>query len=178
MPSLNVPRLLGLPQSANGHALAYLLVASLILVVVQFGLTSPSIGTWQGFILFSMGPPLLIHHLGIFWLLYKQRDRTANSVHVPDCLTRNLNIVFLVVLHLVWIAGTVLGFLILPLVIDGPWDGGRRKALAWSSAAFGLSECLVLGAIWAFCLRAKREKSAADVDALIHQQRQAGNHYV
>ncbi|KAG8682396.1 hypothetical protein FRC08_014992, partial [Ceratobasidium sp. 394] len=158
MPSLNAPRLLGLPQTTNGHALAYLLVASFICVIVQLGLTAPSIGTWQGFILFSMGPALLIYHISIFWLLYKQRNRTSTSIHVSDCLTRKLNIGFLILLHLVWIAGTVLGFLILPLVLDGPWDGGRRKALAWSSAAFGLLECLVLGAIWGVCIIARSEK--------------------
>ncbi|QRV88582.1 mannosyltransferase domain protein [Ceratobasidium sp. AG-Ba] len=165
MSPISAPRLLWLPQTLNGYALGCLLITSFVFIVIQIGLTAPSIGTWQGFILYTMGPALLIHHLAVFWYLFKARAQTSTAIHVHDCLIRKLNIGFLVVLHLVWVAGTVLGFLILPLVLDGPWDGGRRRALAWSSAAFGLMECVVLGVIVVFCIRARREKSRSDADA-------------
>ncbi|KAG9080911.1 hypothetical protein FRC06_006004 [Ceratobasidium sp. 370] len=153
MSPLKVPKLLGLPQTRNGHTLAYSLVASLVFSIVQVALTAPSGGFWQMFTLISVGPVTFIHHIIIFCLLRKHR---SDSSYVHNCLTRKTNIGFLVLFEAVWISGTVVGLYYYSWLHDSSDDWFPPLALA--SDIFGLLECLALGVVIVFCGLARREK--------------------
>ncbi|KAG8684083.1 hypothetical protein FRC08_013913 [Ceratobasidium sp. 394] len=153
MSPLRVPKFLGLPQTRNGHILAYSLIVSLTFSITQFGLTSPSAGYWQIFILYAAGPLTFIHHITVFCLLRKHR---ANSAYVPDCLTRRLNIGFLVLCEALWVSGTVAGLYYWSWLHESTDD--YFPPLALVSDLFGLLECLALGVVIVFCGLARREK--------------------
>ncbi|KAG8712568.1 hypothetical protein FRC09_019724 [Ceratobasidium sp. 395] len=153
MSSFNLSKSLGLPQTRNGRILAYSLVTSLVLSAIHLGLTAPSVGYWQIFVTFAASMVTIIHHITIFVLL---RKHPANSPYVPDCLTRKLNVIFLVLFEATWISGTVVGLYFWSWLHDSSDDFFPPLALA--SDIFALLESLALAVVIVFCGLARREK--------------------
>ncbi|KAG8734598.1 hypothetical protein FRC12_018462, partial [Ceratobasidium sp. 428] len=157
MSLLNLPKLLGLPPSRNGRAIAYLIPVSLILAITQLGLTAISVGFWQYYIPLAIASLTIVHHVIILCILFY--IRRPSRTHVPHCLTRGMNVTFLLLFDAVWISETGVGFWFWTmggwLADDTPYD---RPGQQLASNVFALLECLVLGALAVFCELARRER--------------------
>jgi hypothetical protein len=79
------------------------------------------------------------------------------SSHVPDCLTRKINIGLLALFDAVWVSGTIVGFVYFRK-LNGSTDIDYPTGLALTSTVFGLLETLVLMVVVVFCGLARREK--------------------
>lgn len=183
MPKLDPVSLPALPPTLKGRALAYLLITSLLFPIVQFGLTVSDYGFWQGFILLGMAPLHVVYLAILFYLLQKSKDETLRTSHIPWCLTRGTNILFIGLCDGVWIVGAIIGFLIYA-VWDFPWayaglgypvsslqlqlpsSVSHRVTVypssyptrALVSTIFVLLEAIVFFIIMALCIMARRER--------------------
>ncbi|CAE6450556.1 unnamed protein product [Rhizoctonia solani] len=162
MSERTLPALFKLPNSSNGHVLAVLLPTSMTLsvaaIIVQ--LIDPAVLFYQLFMLITIAPLTLLHHVVIIWLLYKHRDKTIKSSLVPESLTRKTNISFMVLFEVTWLAGTGVGFSWFGLGYS-PTDMVTNKALAMASNIVGLAESFVFLAFILFCIRARNERLRA-----------------
>lgn len=157
MAKLDPVILLALCPTFKGRALAYLLIASLLLTIVQFGLIADNFGAWQGFILWGMGPLHIVYLAVLFFHLHKSKDETIRTSRIPWCLARRSNIFFIGLCDGVWIAGAGYG-LWLYNWYNEPTDDWHLSARALASTVFGLLEAIVLFAVLVFCIMARRER--------------------
>ncbi|ELU40557.1 hypothetical protein AG1IA_05413 [Rhizoctonia solani AG-1 IA] len=148
--------ILSLPNTFNGHILAISLLASIVLSIVTLivGLIDPAVGYYTLFILLSIVPLTLIHHITIICLLHKHREEIISNSLVPRVLTRKTNVGFMLLFEATWASGTILGF-----TGSSSTDMATNMALVRASYAVGLAECIVLLVVIIACIQARRERS-------------------
>ncbi|KAF8600310.1 hypothetical protein BDV93DRAFT_588331 [Ceratobasidium sp. AG-I] len=156
---LSLASILGLPNSTYGHALSYLLPLSTAFPSIHLALVAHNLGWYQATILFAIGPVTLLHHLITFILLVKNRSYNVSVGHgyIPWCLTREGNIVFLVLLDGAWISGTAVGFWFYSF-LNGSVDDGFEGWRPLVSTVIGLLEAVTLLGIVVVCFLGRRER--------------------
>ncbi|KAG8780446.1 hypothetical protein FRC12_023028 [Ceratobasidium sp. 428] len=152
MPSLNLLKLLGLPQNHNGAGVTILLTASLALAIAQLVLSIPAARELQGYIFISTIVPIIAYYLAFFILLQFHRDTISASTHASGYLTTRLNISFMVFIGLVWLGSTALGF----WLAIGP-DGEGSISFEVTSGMLGVFGSLTHWAVVLFCVSERQE---------------------
>lgn len=149
--------ILSLPNTLNGRVLALSLLTSTTLSVLTLivGLIDPTVGFYTLFILVSIAPLTLIHHITIFCLLHTHQDGTERNYLVPRLATRKTNIAIMLLFEATWLAGTILGF-----TEVASTDMATNMILVRASYVVGLIECLTFLAVIVFCIRARSERSS------------------
>ncbi|KAH7334256.1 hypothetical protein B0J17DRAFT_631059 [Rhizoctonia solani] len=178
MSQRTLPTLLHLPDSFNGYTLAILLLTSMALSIVTIivELINPPVLFYQLFMLITIAPMTLLHHIIIIWLLHKHRDETIKTSLVPKPLTRKTNIGFMALFEATWLAGTGVGFSWFGLEYS-PTDMVTNRALAMASNVVGLVESLVFLAFIIFCIRARNERLKAPPELCLTVTGVACMHY-
>ncbi|KAG8692835.1 hypothetical protein FRC09_010917, partial [Ceratobasidium sp. 395] len=146
MPSLNLLKLLGLPQNHNGVGVIILTTVSLALAIAQLVLSIPVARELQGYIFISTVILIIAYYLAFFILLQFHRNTISASTHAPGYLTSRLNIGFMVFIGLVWLGSTAFGF----WLAIGP-DGEGSIGFKVTSGILGVFGSLTHWAVVLFC---------------------------
>jgi hypothetical protein len=140
-----------LPNSSHGEMLAVLALLSILLSVFSVGLSAVRLGFTSLFFIPGAFFITLIHHCIIWYQLQSYNRRSPGRTHAP-CLKHIGNILVLLVLSLLWVAGAILTMIF--IIVGTPYGGRTISDVPdWISSGLACAEAMILLLVMTICWR-------------------------
>ncbi|KAH7335112.1 hypothetical protein B0J17DRAFT_668750 [Rhizoctonia solani] len=142
-----------LPISSQGQLLAVLALLSILVSSVSVGLNGIRLGFTSLFFIPGAFVVTIIHHLSIWYNLRIHNRTSPAQIHTPPFLKHAGNILVLLMVSLLWMAGGILTIIF--ILIGAPYGAQTMSSVPdWISSGLAFAEAMVLLFMMAICWRA------------------------